>query len=268
MRILKKCAATAVSLLALALLGAFAQAEDTGAFVLMNIPYAEFYAAEATDVTGLDAVTSATRMKPRTGSLAGGSYHVDPEGGDVTGVIFPVYAEDASSLSSLGGVEITDASQVRITVTNKGQESTSDYLGRDALFEAPSYSWYRLSGAPAQYKTLRLVDGKPAFGPVNTEAEKVDASARLVYDKHADQVIAVSGLSGALGDQPVSGILLVADDGTKVGLRHLANIWRQTEIGFRFDSAAYAALKGKTIAAIEYLTPEGHYTLDTEVHVA
>ena len=78
--------------------------------MLMNIPYADFYAAEVTDASGLDAVASATLMKPQAGSLAGGSYHTDPAGSDISGVIFPVYVEDAAVLPALGGIEITDDS--------------------------------------------------------------------------------------------------------------------------------------------------------------
>ena len=79
-------------LLALCLCAALmvpALAEDQGTYVLMNIPYADFYAAE-TDIA-VDGVTSATLMKPRAGTLAGGSYHVDPEGSDISGVIFPAW---------------------------------------------------------------------------------------------------------------------------------------------------------------------------------
>ena len=103
-----------------------AMAEDKGAYVMMNIPYADFYAAEC-DVA-VDAVTSATLMKPRAGALVDGSYHVDPEGSDI------------SALANLGGVEITDDSSVDITVTLKGEEQTTTYTGMDALFEAPDYS--------------------------------------------------------------------------------------------------------------------------------
>ena len=117
-----------------------AMAEDKGAYVMMNIPYADFYSAES-DVA-VDTVTSATLMKPRAGALVGGSYHVDPEGSDISGVIFPVYVEDISALANLGGVEITDDSSVDITVTLKGEEQTATYTGMDALFEAPDYSWY------------------------------------------------------------------------------------------------------------------------------
>ena len=61
------------------------QAENNGVYVLMNIPYEAFYASEVTVGSGLDAVSSSTLMKSRTGTLSGGSYHVDPEGSDISG---------------------------------------------------------------------------------------------------------------------------------------------------------------------------------------
>ncbi len=255
-------------LLALCLCAALmvpATAEDKGAYVLMNIPYADFYAAES-DVA-VDAVTSSTLMKPRAGALAGGSYHVDPEGSDISGVIFPVYVEDVSALASLGGVEITDDSSVEITVTLKGEEQTATYAGKDALFEAPSYSWYALGEQPTVYKTLTMGDA-PAFSAIEGEAKAIEAGASIVYDRHADIVIKVDGLDGVLGeDTPVSGIVLVADDGTKVGLAHLANFWRRAEIGMRLDDAVYAALKGKRIDRIEYITTGGLYAIDVDIPV-
>ena len=223
-RILNKLSTIALALIVLVAFSAFAKAETGDAYVLMNIPYAEFYAAEVTDAAALDAVTSATLMKPRTGALAGGSYHVDPAGTDITGVVFPVYVEDASVLTALGGTAITDESSVSVTVTNKGTESTTVYAGKDALFEAPSYSWYVLTDAPAQFKTLTIADGQPVFGKVNTAAEAVSVTAALRYDKHADQVIVLTGIADVLGNQQVNGIILTADDATRVGLRHIANI--------------------------------------------
>ena len=73
---MKKLLSLVLALCLCAALTVPAMAENRGAYVLMNIPYADFYAAEA-DVA-VDAVTSATLMKPRAGALAGGSYHVDP----------------------------------------------------------------------------------------------------------------------------------------------------------------------------------------------
>ena len=265
--LLKKALPIALALLMLAAFSVFAQAEEGGTYVLMNIPYDQFYAAEVTDASTLDAVSSATLMKPRTGGLAGGSYHVDAAGSDITGVIFPVYMEDAAVLTTLGGKEITADSSVEITVTNRGQETTTTYTGSDALFEAPSYSWYALDGQPAQYKTLTVADG-PTFSAVNTEAAAVEAQAAFIFDRHADIVIAVSGLEDTLAGQNVSGVVLTADDGTRVGLRHIANLWRGVQLGFGLDSAAYEALKGKTIVSIEYLTAADHFAFAADLPVA
>ena len=72
-------------LLALCLCAALmvpAMAEAEGVYVLMNIPYADFYRAEfGKDAASVDAVTSATKNKPRTGTLAGGSYRYHSDGG-------------------------------------------------------------------------------------------------------------------------------------------------------------------------------------------
>ena len=237
---------------------------DQGGYVLMNIPYAAFYEAEVSNASSIDAVTSSTLMKPRTIGLAGGSYHVDPAGSDITGVIFPVYIEDLSVLPSLGGQEITDESVVDITVTNKGQETTTTFTGKDALFEAPSFSWYLLTETPAAYKTLNADE---TFGAVQGETTALEGSASIVYDRHADVVINVSGADEALADKDVSGALLVLDDGTRLGLRHIANLWRKTEIGFALDSDICAAVMGKTIASIEYITLDGVYEVQINLSI-
>ena len=256
----------AAALCLVSVLGAFAEGDAArSGYVLMNIPYAAFYEAEVTDASTIDAVTSATLMKPRTAALAGGSYHVDPTGADITGVIFPVYVEDLSTLATLGGVEITDESAVEITVTNKGQESTTVFTGADALFEAPSYSWYVLSETPAAWKAMNP-DG--SFGAVNGETTALEGSASFVYDRHADMVMKVSGADEALADQTVSAAVLTADDGTKVGLRHIANLWRATQIGFGLDSDVYNALKGTRIVNVTYITRNGLYSVDVDLAVS
>ena len=51
--ILNKLIPVALALMLLVAFSAFAPAEETGAYVLMNIPYDQFYAAEVTDASGL-----------------------------------------------------------------------------------------------------------------------------------------------------------------------------------------------------------------------
>ena len=260
---MKKIGSLILSLCILLTLSAFGCAESRSGYVLMNIPYADFYAAEVTDASGLDAVTSATMAKPRAGSLVGGSYHVGADGADISGVIFPVFVEDLTVLPTLGGTQVTDESSVSITVTLKGKEQLGEYTGAAALFEAPSYSWYVLSEEPVQYKALTLSD-KPAFGAVTGKDEAVAAQAAYIVDRHKDVVISVSGLS-ALDAADVSGVVLTAEDGTRVGLRHLENIWRKTQFGLNLDSAEYAALKGKRITGIRYITRDANYVIETDL---
>ena len=237
---------------------------DNKGYVLMNIPYAKFYEAEVTDASIIDAVSSSTLMKPRTGTLAGGSYHVDPEGTDISGVIYPVYVDDLAALAGLGGIEITDDSKVEITVTNKGETTTTAYDGKAALFEAPSYSWYVMQeGAlPKQYKTLTLGD-EPSFSAVNKKDKALPVEVTYIKDKHADIALQVSGAEDKLDGSDISGVVLVTEDGTRVGLRHVKNIWRKYKLGFNLDSAEYAALAGKTITEVRYITEGANYVFET-----
>ena len=102
-------------------------------YVLMNIPYAEFYQAEVHNDIPVDAFTSATKNKTRTASLSGGSYHVNADGSDITGITFPVKVTEGMDLSKY--TKVTDEDSVEITVTNRGQTSTTTYTGKDALYE-------------------------------------------------------------------------------------------------------------------------------------
>ena len=119
----------------------------TGIYVLMNIPYDQFYAADVNNSVKVDAFTSATKNKVRTGSLAGGSYHVGSSGDEITGVTFPVKVGEGVDLSKYK--KVTDESSVDVTVTNRGQTSTTTYKGKEALFESASYSYYTLSETPS-----------------------------------------------------------------------------------------------------------------------
>mgnify|MGYP000680105956 FL=1 len=94
----------------------------------------------------IDAVTSATKNKTRAGKLAAGSYHVNADGADITGVSFPVKVLTPWALEN--AKQVTDADSYDITVTLKGKESTTTYTGADALFENESYAYYKLSETP------------------------------------------------------------------------------------------------------------------------
>ena len=242
--------------------------EDSGAkgqYVLMNIPYEQFYEADVTDSTNLDAVTSATLMKSRDASRVGGSYHSDSEGALIEGTIFPVYVEDLEVLKTLGGEEMTDDSSVSITIELKGEEQTDTYEGKAALFEAPAYSWYVLDEEPAQYKVLETEDGSPSFGPLVSTPETVEGTASFGFDKHTNILIQNNSEEFLPEEENVTGAILTTEDGTAVGLRHMANIWKKNELGI--DSSVYEALKGQTITKITWITENDTYVLPVDLYV-
>lgn len=244
-------------------------------YVLMNIPYADFYKAELNnnDVK-VDATTSATKAKTRS-ALANGSYHADNTGEHISGITYPVKIKAGTDLSNF--TKITDDSKVSITVNMKGKETTTEYKGKDALFESADYSYYVLSTVPEYYKELTVnEEGNYSFGkttatekPVKgAEIEKFKTSSNygdyqlnLNFDKVADS-------DQISGNTKVLAAVITTTDGTQYGLRHVENIWKGTEFawgtGFTTQSHGcpisgehYASMMGKTIDAVTYYTENG-----------
>ena len=244
-------------------------------YVLMNIPYDQFYKADVNNDVKVDAFTSATKNKVRTGSLAGGSYHVDASGDEITGVTFPVKVPAGTDLSKY--TQITDDSKVSITVTNRGQESTTDYTGKDALFESASYSYYTLSEKPSYYKELTVnEDGTFSFGAtqgtVTTITEGV--TAELMTDsKYGDYQLDLEGLTDTIpSGTAIYGVIVSTKEGSDYGMRHLENIWRVSELAWAtgFTSAVhncptssehYKAMMGQHINKVTYYTAKGIYEI-------
>lgn len=221
-------------------------------YVLMNIPYDEFYKAELNEnAAAVDAVSSATKNKTRIGTLAGGSYHVNPDGSDITGVTYPVRVK-TSDLSGLK--KVTDSDSVSITVKKSGKDETSTYTGREALFESASYSYYALSSTPSYYKEATLTNGKWSFGKATGAASEDTATIAKFKTPghHADYEIKVESDKIEKG-QKVYAVVLTDTDGNSYGLRHVVEIWRATELGFKADSP----IVGKTIKTITYYTDNG-----------
>ena len=218
----------------------------------MNIPYDEFYKAELNEnAAAVDAVSSATKNKTRIGTLAGGSYHVNPDGSDITGVTYPVRVK-TSDLSGLK--KVTDSDSVSITVKKSGKDETSTYTGREALFESASYSYYALSSTPSYYKEATLTNGKWSFGKATGAASEDTATIAKFKTPghHADYEIKVESDKIEKG-QKVYAVVLTDTDGNSYGLRHVVEIWRATELGFEADSP----IVGKTIKTITYYTDNG-----------
>lgn len=222
-----------------------------GSYVLMNIPYSEFYAAEGT--AKVDAVSSATKSKP-LGTLAANSYHNNNDGTDISGVTYPVRISDANLLASYR--QITDADSISYTVTNRGQTSTVTYVGKDALFGAGDHAYYMLNETPASYKNLNRGRGGISFGKVSAAIQEAsDVTAALtVGGRHTYYEIKVTGMNQIDANlaSDVSALTLTASDGTVYGLRHVCEIWRGSELGFGISgaNAIDAGIQGKTISKI------------------
>ena len=258
--------------------------KDQGIYVLMNIPYAEFYANEVVNNTvKVDAFTSATLNKTRTNSLvmAAGSYHTKTDGSEITGICYPV---KVNSLDDLKGYkQVKDSDSVTITVTNRGKTSTTTYTGKDALFENDSYAYYVLpeKEKPSYYKELtKTAEGKVSFGKAQTDKtteEITDANAVLKTEtNYGDfQLNLSSDVSEKIGlnqdNAKVYGITINTDT-KSYGLRHLENMWKGTELawsvgyttavhGCPTSSAHYQDLQGTTIKSVTYYTNAGIFTI-------
>ena len=249
-------------------------------YVLMNIPYDEFYKADLNkNSVAVDATTSATKQKTRN-TLAAGSYHADAEGEHINGVTFPVKVTDDFYDNNKDYTQITDDSKVDITTNMKGKVSTTTYEGKKALFESADYSYYVLSEVPSYYKTATVgTDKKLSFGAVNGTKTQI-ASDKVTTKfktktKYGDYQLNLDGIKDAMGfedDDVVYGVIVSTDDNTDYAMRHVENIWKTEELawsvgivtdshGCTLSSEHYKSMVGKTIKNVTYYTSKGIFTL-------
>lgn len=255
-------------------------------YVLMNIPYDEFYKADLNNNSvAVDATTSATKQKTRN-TLAAGSYHADSEGEHINGVTFPVKVTDDFYDNNKDYTQITDDSKVDITTNMKGKISTTTYEGKKALFESADYSYYVLSEVPSYYKTATVgTDKKLSFGAVNgtktqIAADKVTTKFKT-KTKYGDYQLNLDGIKDAMGfedDDVVYGVIVSTDDNTDYAMRHVENIWKTEELawsvgivtdshGCPLSSEHYKSMVGKTIKNVTYYTSKGIFTLPVDYKV-
>lgn len=255
-------------------------------YVLMNIPYDEFYKADLNNNSvPVDATTSATKQKTRN-TLAAGSYHADAEGAHINGVTFPVKVTDDFYDNNKDYTQITDDSKVDITTNIKGKVSTTTYEGKKALFESADYSYYVLSEIPSYYKTATVgTDKKLSFGAVNGIKTQI-ASGQVktkfkTKTKYGDYQLNLDGIKDAMGfkdDDVVYGVIVSTDDNTDYAMRHVENIWKTEElawsVGIVTDSHGcplsykhYKSMVGQTIKNVTYYTSKGIFTLPVDYKV-
>ena len=243
-------------------------------YVLMNIPYADFYASELNNSVAVDSVSSATLNKTRTSSLVGGSYHVSQGGEDITGIVFPVKVPEGMDLSKFK--QVTDSDSVTISVTNRGQTKETTYTGKDALFENASYSYYVLSEAPSYYKEATVdASGNVSFGKVQGTVNKVSGVTGefKTTSKYGDYQLNLDGIT--FDTDEISAVVFSTKEGHDYGMRHLENVWRGNEIawctgfttsvhGCPTSSEHYAQMMGETIDKVTYYTTNGIYEMDLD----
>ena len=263
---------------------------EVGSYVLMNIPYSDFYAAEQNN-SGTDVVTSATKQKTLAGSLVSGSYHVNADGSDITGATFAVKV-GSDNIDWSKFKRVTDSDSVEITTSIKGKTSTTTYSGRDALFQAPSHSYYVLpeGETPANYKEATVDEsGNLKFGAVEGKDAVAlsDVTAKFTTNsKYGDYEIDFGNLREQMvadGNQAtVYGAVVNAADGAGniegYGMRALENIWKGKELawscgfvteshGSPLSSTYYKSMMGKTIKSVVFYTSTGTYTVAMDQYV-
>ena len=264
---------------------------EVGSYVLMNIPYSDFYAAEQNN-SGTDVVTSATKQKTLAGSLVAGSYHVNADGSDITGATFAVKV-GSDNIDWSKFKRVTDSDSIDITTSIKGKTSTTTYSGRDALFQAPSYSYYVLpeGETPANYKEVTVdesgnlkfsaVEGKDATALSDVTAEFTTDSRygdyEIDFDNLREQMVDADGNQAVV----YGAVVNAADEAGKVegyGMRALENIWKGKELawscgfvteahGSPLSSTYYKSMMGKTIKSVVFYTSTGTYTVAMDQYV-
>lgn len=213
-------------------------------YVLMNVPYSEFFASEYEGGEAVEAVSSATLQKAAVSDLTGGSYHVS-DNSQILGVSCPVAVP--------GNVTLDESLKLD---------------SEEALYDAADYSYIELTETPAYYKVLSLADGIYSFSASVGEAEEVS------YNSVSLTTSSVWGDYEIDFDESVSeyatyAATLHTAEGNTYGLRSLENLWRGFEIGFttsdsftdphhsKLSYEPYADLPGQTIDEIVYYTADG-----------
>ena len=156
-------------------------------------------------------------------------------GDEITGVTFPVKVGEGVDLSKYK--KVTDESSVDVTVTNRGQTSTTTYKGKEALFESASYSYYTLSETPEYYKEVTLnADGSLSFGKTQGTVKTVSGVTPelTTQSSYGDYQLNLDGLENTISqsDTQIYGVIVSTKEDNDYGMRHLENIWRVTELAW------------------------------------
>ncbi len=247
------------------------QEEPDAEYVMMNIPYGDFYdavAPEAEQATaeaedGVDGISTATKDKMTgTTGLAKGTYN---NGESMLGVYYPVKMSEAD-------YEV---------LTDSGLNETQSYYFRD------------LDEEPACFLSLDYRDGEYVFDAAELLASEPIANTIEVTDLtctggYGDYQITLEGVStdGLTIDGvevTIAGAILTADDGTSCALYVLNNMWwgsrieymemawsviggQELHLGHGSGPLCYQYdMNGKTLEKVTLVTDQGIYEIDCEL---
>ncbi len=227
-------------------------AEDTVIYGTMNIPYADFYAAEFGDSPNayeVDAFSSATTSKwskNGSGELFEGTFNQpnDDGTGTILGVTYPVAI-------------------------------TQDAL--DALGEN-NYGFTRLDSEPAAYKNVTVSDGIISFSAVQDSEPVIAAEASIKLSTSTAWGDYLIDIENKPETGAIYGALIKTADGKTYAMRHEENIWRgelawssgikiSEPHGNALSYENFVDLMGATISEITFITADGYITVETDTYV-
>ena len=220
-----------------------------------TLSYTDYYAKD-TSVEKYDAVSSATTKK---NSIFPNEDSTTPteEGYQILGVKNVPVAVAADSYVEAKLLEAAEAlpengvyaKAAAITLNETATEAVSQYkmLGEDGTYEATTAKVTDTVKDAAIFLKTTSVWG-------DYELDILEASTSYIR-KSRDDSFAINSR--------IQGIILEATDGTKVGMRHMEEIWVQPyEVAFNLNSAAAENLIGKTVNKVTFLMPEETYVYE------
>ena len=140
----------------------------------------------------------------------------------------------------------------------------SDKPKQFLLVQGKPLTYYRLAETPAVFKRMGW---DSTFGPMEGLVVEIDGDISLVSDPYAQVCLSVKGVEEVLSELEVNAVVLVGDDGTRVGMKHVENIWLKTFSGFNFDSEIYSMLRGKRIESVEFYTFDAKFVVTAQDEV-
>jgi uncharacterized protein with FMN-binding domain len=234
-----------------------AEKETFSGYVLMNIPYSDFYAAEGISEQ-VDVISTATANKFK-GGLAKGTYN---DGTNISGVqSYPVAMDQA----------------------------TYELLKDQVTDESADYYFTLCTETPASYKTLTYDNDNGVYtfsAATGTQQSAAglsvdDFTTTSSYGSYQISLLGV-GTNGTIGNEEnvtISGVILTTSDGKSYPMYTLENVWLGTkvdnvEIAWSVAGAPEVKknhgngdafhqydMNGKTLTNVKLITSAGIYNI-------